>query len=130
MAAPPDNRPLSPHLQVWRPHITMVASISNRIAGMGLVVGVFGLAYWLWALAAGPEDFADATALLQSAPGQVILFLVAAAGGYHLAAGVRHLVWDAGRGFSPKVADMTGWGAFIFAALTPVFLWALAGAWK
>lgn len=130
MAAPPDTRPLSPHLQVWRPHITMVASISNRFAGCGLIVGIVGLVYWLWALAAGPQEFETATALLKSMPGQILLFLVAAAGGYHFAGGVRHLVWDAGRGFSPKVADLTGWGAFVFAFLTPVILWALAGAWS
>ncbi|KAF0183788.1 MAG: succinate dehydrogenase, cytochrome b556 subunit [Hyphomonadaceae bacterium] len=128
MAAPPDNRPLSPHLQVWRPHITMVASISNRFAGAGLVVGAFALVAWLWALAAGPEDFANVSALLKSTLGQIALFLVAVAGAYHFAAGVRHLVWDAGRGFSPRVADLTGWGAFIFALAAPVALWALAGA--
>jgi succinate dehydrogenase / fumarate reductase, cytochrome b subunit len=128
MAAPPDTRPLSPHLQVWRPHMTMIASISNRFAGCGLAVGVFALVAWLWALAAGPEDFANVSALLKSTLGQVALFLMAAAGAYHFAAGVRHLVWDAGRGFSPRVADLTGWGAFIFAFVAPVALWALAGA--
>jgi succinate dehydrogenase / fumarate reductase cytochrome b subunit len=108
--------------------MTMIASISNRFAGSGLVVGAFALVAWLWALAAGPEDFANVSALLKSTLGQVALFLVAVAGAYHFAAGVRHLVWDAGRGFSPRVADLTGWGAFIFALAAPVALWALAGA--
>lgn len=128
MAAPPDSRPLSPHLQVWRPHITMVASISNRFAGCGLLVGAFALVIWLWALASGPEQFAEINSLFATIPGQIMLFLVVAAGGYHFAAGIRHLVWDAGRGFSPKVAEITGWGAFAFAVLTPVVIWALAGA--
>jgi len=128
MAAPPDTRPLSPHLQVWRWHITMAASIANRAAGVGLLVGAFALVYWLWALAAGAETFAEVNGLLATLPGQIILFLVVAAGGYHFAAGIRHLVWDAGRGFSPKVAEITGWGTFVFAVLTPVVIWALAGA--
>ena len=128
MAAPPDTRPLSPHLQVWRPHMTMIASISNRFSGVGLMVGAFALVVWLWALAAGPEEFAEFNALVKSIPGQVVLFLIVAAAGYHFAAGIPHLVWDAGRGFSPKVADLTGWGAFVFAAITPLLIWALAGA--
>ena len=128
MAAPPDTRPLSPHLQVWRWHITMAASIANRAAGVGLLVGAFALVYWLWALAAGAETFAEVNGLLATLPGHVILFLVVAAGGYHFAAGIRHLVWDAGRGFSPRVAEITGWGTFVFAVLTPVVIWALAGA--
>ncbi|MBL8560390.1 MAG: succinate dehydrogenase, cytochrome b556 subunit [Hyphomonadaceae bacterium] len=127
MAAPPDTRPLSPHLQVWRPHMTMVASITNRFAGVGLLIGTFGLVYWLWALAAGAEEFAEAMALVNTLPGQAILFLIVAGAGYHFAAGIRHLVWDAGRGFSPKVADLTGWGVFVFAVLTPLAVWALAG---
>ena len=128
MAAPPDTRPLSPHLQVWRPHITMVASISNRFAGVGLMVGAFALVAWLWALAAGPEEFEAFTSLMKSIPGQVVLFLLLAAAGYHFAAGIRHLVWDAGRGFSPKVSEITGWGVFVFAVLTPLVFWMLAGA--
>lgn len=130
MAAPPDVRPLSPHLQVWRWHITMAASIATRASGCALIAGIVGLAYWLWALAAGPQEFETVSALLKSDLGQLALFLMAAAGGYHFAAGVRHLVFDAGRGFSPKVADFTAWGAFVFAFVAPAILWALAGAWS
>lgn len=130
-ASPPEpnlgSRPLSPHLQVWRWHITMFASILNRMTAVGLAVGILGLVLWLMALAGGPGKFDTLEAVLKSLPGQVILFALALAAAFHFAAGVRHLVWDAGRGLTPRAADMTAWAAIVFALLAPLGLWALAG---
>jgi succinate dehydrogenase / fumarate reductase cytochrome b subunit len=133
-AHPPEpnlgTRPLSPHLQVWRWHVTMFTSILNRLAGVGLAAGAFGAVIWLAALAGGPAKFVTMEAVVRSLPGQVILFLLAAAAAFHFAAGVRHLVWDAGRGLNPKTAETTAWAALAFAVLAPIGLWALAGAFR
>jgi succinate dehydrogenase / fumarate reductase, cytochrome b subunit len=124
---PTPMRPLSPHLQVWRWHVTMLASILNRATGIGLYLGALGLVVWLALLAAGPEAYAPVEAALKAWYGQVALFLLAVAAAYHFAAGVRHLVWDSGRGFEPKTADATAWFAILFALLAPIGLWAVAG---
>ena len=121
------SRPLSPHLQVWRWHITMLTSILNRVTAVGLAVGALGVVLWLMALAGGPAKFDTVELVLKSLPGQVFLFLLAVAAAFHFAAGVRHLVWDAGRGLTPRAADVTAWIALVFAVLAPVGLWALAG---
>lgn len=122
------SRPLSPHLQVWRWHVTMLTSILNRFTGAGLVAGAIGVVIWLAALAGGPAKFATMEMIVKSLPGQIILFLLALAAAFHLAAGVRHLVWDAGRGLTPRAAEASAWIAMIFAVLAPIGLWALAGA--
>lgn len=124
------SRPLSPHVQVWRWHITMFTSILNRAAGSGLTVGVLGAVVWLAALAGGPSKFDGLSAALKSLPGQIVLFLLAVAAAFHFAAGVRHLVWDAGRGLRPRTAELSAWAALVFAVLAPIGLWALAGAFK
>ncbi len=91
------ERPLSPHLQVYRPMYTMVLSITHRITGLALSVGLLLFAWWLAALATGPEAYARATAAIASPLGLVVLACFAFAFWYHLFAGVRHLVWDTGR---------------------------------
>jgi succinate dehydrogenase / fumarate reductase cytochrome b subunit len=125
---PRSGRPLSPHLQVWRWHVTMLASILNRATGVGLSVGAVGVVIWLAALAGGPSKFVTMETVVRSGPGQVILFLLAIAAAFHTAAGIRHLVWDAGRGLHPRTAEITAWAALVFAAIIPIALWALAGA--
>ena len=122
------SRPLSPHLQVWRWHITMLTSILTRVTGIGLSVGALGVVLWLLALAGGPAKFDTLEVVIRSWPGQAILFLLAIAAAFHFAAGVRHLVWDAGRGLHPRAAEVSAWIALAFAVVAPVGLWALAGA--
>jgi len=86
---------------------------------------------WAFALHAGPQVFATYTSVLASAPGLVVLFLITLALLFHLANGVRHLVWDVGFGFAPKTADATAWGAFAFALVANAGLWlALAASGK
>lgn len=121
----PEQRPVSPHLQVWRWHVTMLSSILHRASGMALYAAVLALMLWLMAVAAGPEAYAPVEALLISPLGQAALYLVVAAFAYHLANGVRHLVFDTGAGLKPSDAETTAWFAILFAIAAPIGLWAL-----
>jgi succinate dehydrogenase / fumarate reductase cytochrome b subunit len=122
----PQDRPMSPHLQVWRWHVTMATSILHRATGMALYVGALVVAGWFMALAAGPEAFDGYRALLGSPIGYLVLFGLSFSLLYHLANGIRHLVWDTGRGLEPKTADMTGWAAIVFAIVATVLIWVIA----
>ncbi|HEY9723615.1 MAG TPA: succinate dehydrogenase, cytochrome b556 subunit [Oscillatoriaceae cyanobacterium] len=120
------ERPTSPHLQVWRWHVTMACSILTRATGVALYVGALLLAGWAVALASGPDAYAGYMGLLGSLPGKVVLFGLTVSLFYHLAAGVRHLVWDSGFGFRPRTADMTGMMAIAFGLAAAVAVWVLA----
>jgi succinate dehydrogenase / fumarate reductase cytochrome b subunit len=122
----PAARPLSPHVQVWRWHITMFCSIATRATGIALYVGFLILAGWAMALAAGPDAYLAYTGLLGSWPGKLVLFGLAVSVLYHLAAGVRHLFWDAGKGFELKTADATAWGALAFGFVGAVVVFVIA----
>lgn len=121
----PEDRPLSPHLSIWRWHVTMASSILHRLSGVALYGAGLGLAIWLMAVAAGPEIYAPVGAVLNSWPGQLALYLVVAALAYHLANGIRHLVFDFGAGLAPADADTSAWFAILFAFAAPIGLWAL-----
>lgn len=113
-----DSRPLSPHLQIWRFHATMAASITQRITGVGLYAGTLLIAAWLIALANGPKAYAQVEVIAFSIPGQIILFLWAVAVLFHLANGIRHLLWDGpGIGFSPKLASQVSVFNYVFAVV-------------
>ena len=120
------ERPLSPHLQVYRWQITMTMSILHRVTGVILTVGAFALAWWLLALATGGEAYADAAECLASPLGKLFLFGFTLALVYHLFNGVRHLLWDAGWGFEIPEFYASGWTV---AALTVIFtlvIWIVA----
>ncbi|WP_264656397.1 succinate dehydrogenase, cytochrome b556 subunit [Azospirillum canadense] len=102
------GRPLSPHLQVYKFEWTMALSITHRITGVGLAVGTLLLTWWLVAAAAGPESFARAQKFIGSGLGLLLMFGWTWALFYHLAAGIRHLVWDAGYSFELKEAELGG----------------------
>jgi len=124
-------RPMSPHLQVWRWHVTMACSILTRATGIALYVGALILAAWAVSLAAGPGPYEGFRHLIGSPLGKLVLFGLTVSAFYHLAAGVRHLVWDAGRGFDPKTADMSGAACIAFGVAAALVLWigaALMGA--
>lgn len=120
------ERPIAPHLQVWRWHVTMASSILHRASGVALYAGGVGFAIWLLALASGPEAFAQVSALLGTLPGQLAIYGMTVAIAYHLANGIRHLVWDFGAGYDPRAADSSGWFVIIFALAAPVAVFALA----
>jgi succinate dehydrogenase / fumarate reductase cytochrome b subunit len=102
------QRPLSPHLQIYRPQITSTLSILHRLTGVGLAVGAVLLAYWLAAAAYGPDAFARANVFFASWFGRLVLFAMTFAFFYHLANGIRHLAWDIGFGFEMKTLNRTG----------------------
>jgi succinate dehydrogenase / fumarate reductase cytochrome b subunit len=123
--ARPEDRPIAPHLSIWRWHVTMASSILHRVTGVGLYGAAIGLAAWLMAAAAGPDAYAPVQALLMSPLGQIALYLVIAALAFHLANGIRHLVFDTGAGLTPADADTSAWFAILFAIAAPIGLWAL-----
>lgn len=120
---PTDNRPLSPHLQIYRPQWTSVLSISHRAAGVANSVGSLLVIYWLVSLASGPDAFARAQAVLGSWLGMIILFLFTFGMFYHLCNGIRHLFWDAGKGFELDTAKRSGMAAVGGAGALTLLLW-------
>jgi succinate dehydrogenase / fumarate reductase, cytochrome b subunit len=119
-------RPMSPHLQVWRWHITMWASILNRATGVALYVGALLAALWAVALAAGPDAYYAYMGLLASPLGRLVLFGLTVSLFYHLANGLRHLVWDAGFGFRVREANAATVFVFAFTAVASVAVWVIA----
>ena len=103
------GRPLSPHLQIYKPQVTSVLSILHRFTGLALSVGTLPLVWWLLAAASGPASYAQAQAFLGSWLGVLLLIGWAYALFFHLCNGIRHLVWDAGRGFDIATTYATGW---------------------
>ena len=116
------ERPLSPHLQIYRPQLTSITSILTRITGNGLIVGVMLAVWWLFAAAVSPEYFAVANAVATSWFGDLVFTCSAWAVWYHYLAGLRHLYFDAGHGLEIATAEKLGWGiiagSFLFTALT------------
>jgi succinate dehydrogenase / fumarate reductase cytochrome b subunit len=116
------ERPLSPHLQVYRPQITSVLSILHRLSGLALSVGTLVLAYWLVALATGPVAYVQAVEVLSSVWLKICYTGWSFCFFYHLANGVRHLVWDVGWGFEPGQIKTSGWVVIVVASVaTAVF---------
>ena len=117
------RRPLSPHLQVYRPQITSVTSIVHRFTGIWLGVGTLLMTWWLVAAAVSQDAFATAQYFIGSPVGILLLFLWSLALVYHLLNGIRHLVWDAGFGFEAPEYRHTGWAVLIGAAGVTALLW-------
>jgi succinate dehydrogenase / fumarate reductase cytochrome b subunit len=120
------NRPISPHLQIYKPQLTSMLSILHRITGVALSVGTLVLVYWLIAAAAGPAAFDSAQAIVGSWLGRLLLFGWAFALFFHLTNGIRHLFWDAGYGFELKTVYASGW-AVVVAAVALTLLSFIAG---
>jgi succinate dehydrogenase / fumarate reductase cytochrome b subunit len=119
------KRPLSPHLQIYRPQITSVLSISHRFTGAALAAGLLLLVYWLAALAAGEAAYSAALGVLGSWPVKIVLFLGVFAFFYHLCNGIRHLWWDTGRGFEIAQVNRSGWIVLAAAAALMLLAWGL-----
>lgn len=117
------SRPLSPHLQVYRWQITMVLSIHHRITGVALAVGTLLLTWWLLAAAAGPVAFATAQSLIGSPIGLLLLLGWTWSLFFHLANGIRHLVWDTGYGFEVSSIDLGGYMVVGAAAALTAATW-------
>jgi succinate dehydrogenase / fumarate reductase cytochrome b subunit len=103
------TRPLSPHLSVYKFKYTMVTSILNRFTGVGLSVGLLLLVYWLTAVAAGPQAQMRAGRLLSLPVVKLLYVALIIAFSFHLIAGIRHLIWDTGRGLEREQARRSAW---------------------
>ena len=117
------ERPLSPHLQVYRWQITMTMSILHRVTGVVITVGAFALACWLLALAAGGEHYVRAAAMLASPLGKLVLFGFSLSLVYHLLNGIRHLLWDMGWGFEIPEFYRSGWTVVVLTIVFTVAIW-------
>ena len=120
---PSQDRPLSPHLQIYKPQLTSVLSILHRITGAALAIGTLLLVWWLVAVAAGPESFAAAQEFFGSVIGQLLLLGWSWALFYHLCNGIRHLAWDIGWGFDLKSVYATGWAVVIASCALTAIAW-------
>ena len=125
-AKAPRERPMSPHLTVWRWHITMATSIAHRATGVALYVGALIAAGWAVALVSGREAYAGYQALLGTPIGLFVMFGLTVSFFYHLANGIRHLVWDAGHGLDLKSANASGVFVFVFTAVASIAIWVVA----
>ena len=95
------QRPLSPHLSIYKPMLTMMMSIVHRITGAGLYFGTLLVAWWLIAAASSPNAYAGIGSFMSSFLGRLILLGYTWALVHHMLGGIRHLIWDTGRGFGP-----------------------------
>jgi succinate dehydrogenase / fumarate reductase, cytochrome b subunit len=119
-------RPLSPHLQIYRPIINMVASIVHRVTGASLYFGTILLAWWLIAAATSPAYFEFVNGIFGSWPGRVILLGYTWALLQHMLGGIRHLIWDTGRGFELASIDRLSWASFTGSIALTAIIWAVA----
>ncbi len=120
------NRPLSPHLTVYRPQITSISSILTRITGNALLVAVILIVWWLLAASTSADYFAMANGVLTSWFGDLVLLLSLLGLWYHTLAGIRHLVWDTGIGLEIETAEMLGWacvgGSVVLTIVTVILI--------
>ena len=123
---PSQSRPLSPHLQVYRPMYTMVLSISHRASGVFQSVGLLLVTYWLVAAASGASAYATAGKFFGNPLVKLAIAAWIVAFWFHFFAGLRHLVWDAGFGFEKQTARRSGRLVVVLAALASLFTLALA----
>jgi succinate dehydrogenase / fumarate reductase cytochrome b subunit len=117
------NRPLSPNIQIYRPQLTSVLSIVNRITGVVLSSCAVVLVVWLFAAATGPQAYAAVQGVIASRIGQIVLFGCTFAFFMHFCGGIRHLVWDAGYGFALRSIYASGWAVVAASVALTVTAW-------
>ena len=119
------QRPMSPHLQVYRPQISSILSIMSRVTGIVSTVGTLMLVWWLVAAAAGPHAYGIVQSFLHSPVGLFVLFGWTAALFYHFFAGLRHLAWDMGFGYDLQEMHSSGWAIIIATVVFTVAVWVI-----
>jgi len=119
------NRPLSPHLQVYKPQLTSILSIFHRISGLLLALGLVLFVYWLYALATDVAAADQFRGWMLSVPGQIALYLWLYTFYYHFCNGIRHLLWDVGQGLTIKKVYRSGYTVLIAAAVLTVLTYLL-----
>lgn len=128
MANPSQERPLSPHLGIYRWQITNSLSILHRISGFGLSLGLIILSLWLWGAAYEPALYTCLNSAFASILGKLALFGFTLAFYYHLGNGIRHLNWDMGRGFALDEVLDSGRLVVAFALCLTIFTWAFVAS--
>ena len=119
------QRPLSPHLSIYRPMLTMTMSIAHRITGAALYFGLLLLAWWLIATAAGPNAYGKFQVFIDSWIGRLVLFGYTWALIHHLLGGIRHFVWDTGRGFGPAEREWLTLATLVGSIGITILIWML-----
>jgi succinate dehydrogenase / fumarate reductase cytochrome b subunit len=120
------DRPLSPHLTIYRWPVTMVLSILHRLTGVAMSFGLLVLAAWLLNAAAGPHDYQVFRQSMAGLPGRVLLVAWSFAFFLHLGNGIRHLVWDTGRGLDKWQANRSAWFVLLAATSLTALYWGLS----
>jgi succinate dehydrogenase / fumarate reductase cytochrome b subunit len=122
---PQNNRPLSPHLQVYKPQLTSVLSIIHRGTGMVITLGALTIALWLWGMALSAASYASISGFLDSAFGKILMIAWTFCTSYHLLNGIRHLVWDYGYGFELDQVYLSGKLVVVGAFVLTLLVWIL-----
>ena len=122
------ERPISPHLGIYRMTITMLMSIMHRITGVGNYIGTLLVAAWLVSIAIGPDAYAAVNAIFGHPLGKLVLFGYTWNVFHHMLGGIRHLIWDTGHAMQPPAADTLAWFTIIGSLTLTVLLWGL-GLW-
>jgi len=117
------ERPLSPHLQIYRPMLTMMMSIAHRITGASLAVGFALLTWWLVAISMGPEAYATVDGFFGSFFGSALLFLFTWALIHHMLGGIRHLIWDTGAALDKTSIEVAAWLTIISSTVLTILIW-------
>jgi len=128
----PRPRPLSPNIQIYRPQLTSVLSIANRITGIVLSAGAVGLVIWLCAAVAGPGPYAIVQHAIGSWIGRIVMLGLTLAFFLHMCGGIRHLVWDTVHGFELRSIYISGWSVVAASVALTVAAWAAGlylGGW-
>ncbi len=120
----PPKRPLSPHLQIWRWHITMFSSIMHRVTGSAAVAGVIAVVAWIVCLSLGPDVYGTFVRYASTPLGLLVWFGLSLAGFVHLTGGLRHLIWDTGASFEPKKADSLAFWTMALGVVMTLAFWA------
>ena len=121
----PVERPLSPHIFIYKPMLTMLMSIAHRISGAALYFGTLLLAWWLLAAATGPNAYAGIGSFMSSFLGRVILFGYTWALMHHMLGGIRHFIWDTGRGFGSAEREWLAIATLVGSISLTIVIWVL-----
>jgi succinate dehydrogenase / fumarate reductase cytochrome b subunit len=124
-ARSPVERPLSPHLSIYRPMLTMMMSIAHRITGFALYFGTLLIAWWLLAAASGPNGYAGVGSFFNSWFGRLVLFGYTWALMHHMLGGIRHLIWDTGRGFGAHEREWLALATLVGSISLTIVIWIL-----
>ena len=115
------NRPLSPHLSIYRPQLTSMTSILTRITGNAMLISALLIVWWFLAAASGPEYFAIVNGFLTSWFGDLVMFFSVLGLWYHMLAGVRHLIWDSGHFLDIESSERMGQLIILVSVLLTIF---------